>query len=98
MPTGSKLRATHTQMRAKLRKHGRTFEKSYFLNFLDKKSDFGSSLAKNFPSEERTSEEFSASIRDFFRAKNYPAKKYLAKNYLAKNNNNKRLLAKNFPS
>jgi hypothetical protein len=32
------------------------------------------SLAKKFPSEESSGEEFSAS-RDFFRAKNYPAKK-----------------------
>jgi hypothetical protein len=40
---------------------------------LFKQNDFGTSLAKNFPSKESSGEEFSAS-RDFFQAKNYPAK------------------------
>jgi hypothetical protein len=46
----------------------------------DKQSDFDSFRAKNFPSEESSGEEFSAS-KDFFRAKNFSAKKSLANFY-----------------
>jgi hypothetical protein len=49
--------------------------KNLTFNFWDIQRDFGSSLAKNVPSEELSGEEFSAS-GDFFRAKNYPAKNF----------------------
>jgi hypothetical protein len=55
--------------------------------------NIGSSLAKNFRSEESSGEELSAS-RDFFRAKNYPAKNTPSEEYSQR----KLRLAKNTPS
>jgi hypothetical protein len=49
-------------------------------NFLPQRKNIGSSLAKNFPNEESSGEEFFAS-RDFFRAKNYPAKNTPSEEY-----------------
>jgi hypothetical protein len=79
-------------------KRERTLKKSHFLNFWDKQSDFGFSLAKNFSSEESTGEEFSAS-RDFFQAKNNCSEEFSGEESFERRTFRRRIfLAKKFPS